>query len=111
MNKIEIILHKKNLLKDLSSETVKNMVKSELKMYDADKTGRTDYALESSGYTLFNSLFLLTFDFSLFLSLMHVCFYFPEQNIFLKEYTNNYITSAYNIIHKEGKKSSLNFSF
>ncbi|XP_025163465.1 SUN domain-containing protein 1-like isoform X2 [Harpegnathos saltator] len=44
-----MILHTRNLLKALSSETVKNMVKSELETYDADKTGRTDYALENSG--------------------------------------------------------------
>lgn len=42
-------LHTKNLLKALSLETVKDMVKNELQTYDADKTGRTDYALESSG--------------------------------------------------------------
>jgi len=33
----------------ISLENVKNMVKSELETYDADKTGKTDYALESSG--------------------------------------------------------------
>ncbi|XP_025073446.1 SUN domain-containing protein 2-like [Pogonomyrmex barbatus] len=45
----EMNLHTRNLLKALSPETVRNMIKSELQMYDADKTGRTDYALESSG--------------------------------------------------------------
>ncbi|KYN07936.1 SUN domain-containing protein 2 [Cyphomyrmex costatus] len=45
----EMSLHTKNLLKVLSPETVRNMVKNELQTYDADKTGRTDYALESSG--------------------------------------------------------------
>ncbi|XP_032672032.1 tetratricopeptide repeat protein 39C-like [Odontomachus brunneus] len=45
----EMSLHTKNLLKALSSDAVKNMVRSELETYDADKTGRTDYALESSG--------------------------------------------------------------
>ncbi|KYN28239.1 SUN domain-containing protein 2 [Trachymyrmex cornetzi] len=44
----EMSLHTKNLLKALSPETVRNMVKNELQTYDADKTGRTDYALESS---------------------------------------------------------------
>ncbi|XP_012060735.1 PREDICTED: SUN domain-containing protein 2-like [Atta cephalotes] len=44
----EMSLHMKNLLKALSPETVRNMVKNELQTYDADKTGRTDYALESS---------------------------------------------------------------
>jgi len=42
----------------LSLENVKNMMKSELETYDADKTGRTDYALESSGSALFNDIFL-----------------------------------------------------
>lgn len=46
----EMSLHTKNLLKALSPETVRNMVKNELQTYDADKTGRTDYALESSGF-------------------------------------------------------------
>ncbi|XP_028047607.2 tetratricopeptide repeat protein 39C [Monomorium pharaonis] len=45
----EMSLHTKNLLKALSPETVRNMVRNELQTYDADKTGRTDYALESSG--------------------------------------------------------------
>ncbi|KAL0103603.1 hypothetical protein PUN28_017704 [Cardiocondyla obscurior] len=45
----EMSLHTKNLLEALSPETVRNMVKNELQKYDADKTGRTDYALESSG--------------------------------------------------------------
>ncbi|KMQ91936.1 tetratricopeptide repeat protein 39c-like protein [Lasius niger] len=49
--KKEMNLHTKNLLKALSPETVKNMVRNELQTYDADKTGRTDYALESSGET------------------------------------------------------------
>jgi len=51
----------KNLLKALSPETVKNMMKNELQTYDADKTGRTDYALESSGFTISNNLFLISF--------------------------------------------------
>lgn len=59
MNKIEMSLHTKNLLKALSSDAVKNMIKSELETYDADKTGRTDYALESSGFALSNySIFI-----------------------------------------------------
>ncbi|XP_020279706.1 tetratricopeptide repeat protein 39C-like [Pseudomyrmex gracilis] len=41
----EMNLHTENLLRTLSLETVRN----ELQTYDADKTGRTDYALESSG--------------------------------------------------------------
>ncbi|XP_025986523.1 tetratricopeptide repeat protein 39C [Solenopsis invicta] len=45
----EMNLHTKNLLKALSLDTVRNMVRNELQTYDADKTGRTDYALESSG--------------------------------------------------------------
>ncbi|XP_026825511.1 uncharacterized protein LOC105285208 [Ooceraea biroi] len=52
-------LHTKNLLKALSPETVKNMVKNELQTYDADKTGRTDYALESSGFAISKNIFLL----------------------------------------------------
>lgn len=52
-------LHTRNLLKALSPETVKSMVKSELETYDADKTGRTDYALESAGFAEINALFLL----------------------------------------------------
>lgn len=56
----EMSLHTKNLLKALSPETVKNMVRNELQTYDADKTGRTDYALESSG-SIFNNLFLRSF--------------------------------------------------
>lgn len=51
-------LYTKNLLKALSPESVKNMVRSELQTYDADKTGRTDYALESSGSALSSNLFL-----------------------------------------------------
>lgn len=53
----EMSLHTKNLLKALSPETVKNMVRNELQTYDADKTGRTDYALESSGSIFNNSIF------------------------------------------------------
>ncbi|XP_011691422.1 PREDICTED: SUN domain-containing protein 2-like isoform X2 [Wasmannia auropunctata] len=45
--KKEMSLHTKNLLKALSPETVRNVVRNELQTYDADKTGRTDYALES----------------------------------------------------------------
>lgn len=41
--------HTKALLKAMSPETVKDLVRTELQTYDADKTGRTDYALESSG--------------------------------------------------------------
>ncbi|XP_076757221.1 klaroid protein-like [Xylocopa sonorina] len=33
----------------MSPEAVLEMVRSELRTYDADKTGKTDYALESSG--------------------------------------------------------------
>nr|XP_033189619.1 SUN domain-containing protein 1-like isoform X2 [Bombus vancouverensis nearcticus] len=41
--------HTKTLLKVMSPETVRELVKSELQTYDADKTGRTDYALGTSG--------------------------------------------------------------
>ncbi|XP_048266528.1 tetratricopeptide repeat protein 39C-like [Bombus affinis] len=41
--------HTKALLKVMSPETVRELVKSELQTYDADKTGRTDYALGTSG--------------------------------------------------------------
>ncbi|KAL6421808.1 hypothetical protein ACFW04_010971 [Cataglyphis niger] len=51
----EMNLHTKNLLKALSPETVKDMVRNELQTYDADKTGRTDYALESSGGTILST--------------------------------------------------------
>lgn len=42
--------HTKALLKVMSPETVRELVKSELQTYDADKTGRTDYALGTSGF-------------------------------------------------------------
>lgn len=42
-------LHTKTLLKALSPESVRDMVRCEIETYDADKTGRTDYALETSG--------------------------------------------------------------
>ncbi|KAK2585836.1 hypothetical protein KPH14_010430 [Odynerus spinipes] len=42
-------VHTENMLKVLSPESVRKMVRSELQTYDADKTGMTDYALESSG--------------------------------------------------------------
>ncbi|XP_067213020.1 tetratricopeptide repeat protein 39C-like [Linepithema humile] len=51
----EMSLHTKNLLKALSPETVKNMMRNELQTYDADKTGRTDYALESSGGSILST--------------------------------------------------------
>ncbi|XP_012271483.2 SUN domain-containing protein 1 [Orussus abietinus] len=51
----EMGLHTKTLLKALSPETVRDLVKSELETYDADKTGRTDYALESSGGTILST--------------------------------------------------------
>ncbi|XP_053977469.1 tetratricopeptide repeat protein 39C-like [Hylaeus volcanicus] len=41
--------HTRALLKAMSPESVKNLVRSELQTYDADKTGMTDYALGSSG--------------------------------------------------------------
>ncbi|CAK9826895.1 Klaroid protein [Anthophora retusa] len=41
--------HTKALMKAMSPDTVRDLVRSELQTYDADKTGRTDYALESSG--------------------------------------------------------------
>ncbi|XP_043260241.1 SUN domain-containing protein 1-like [Colletes gigas] len=41
--------HTKALLKAMSPDSVRDLVKSELQTYDADKTGRTDYALGSSG--------------------------------------------------------------
>ncbi|XP_076300116.1 tetratricopeptide repeat protein 39C [Lasioglossum baleicum] len=42
-------MHMKALLKAMSPEMVKDLVRTELQTYDADKTGRTDYALQSSG--------------------------------------------------------------
>ncbi|KAG7209647.1 hypothetical protein KM043_011293 [Ampulex compressa] len=47
--KKEMDLRTNKLLKALSPETIKRMVQSELLTYDADKTGKTDYALENSG--------------------------------------------------------------
>lgn len=44
--------HTKALLKAMSPETVRELVQNELQTYDADKTGRTDYALGSSGFEL-----------------------------------------------------------
>ncbi|XP_043513139.1 SUN domain-containing protein 3-like, partial [Frieseomelitta varia] len=41
--------HTKALLKAMSPETVRELVRIELQTYDADKTGRTDYALATSG--------------------------------------------------------------
>ncbi|KOX72818.1 SUN domain-containing protein 1 [Melipona quadrifasciata] len=41
--------HTRALLKAMSPETVRELVRSELQTYDADKTGRTDYALATSG--------------------------------------------------------------
>lgn len=67
--KTEMSLHTKNLLKALSPETVKNMVKNELQTYDADKTGRTDYALESSGSAHSDNIILL------------ICSYFTVRDI------------------------------
>lgn len=43
--------HTKALLKAMSPESVRDLVKSELQTYDADKTGRTDFALGSSGFS------------------------------------------------------------
>lgn len=43
-------LHTKALLKAMSPEAVRELVKNELQTYDADKTGRTDYALANSGF-------------------------------------------------------------
>ncbi|XP_046741054.1 SUN domain-containing protein 1-like [Diprion similis] len=45
----EMGLHTKTLLKALSPENVRDMVRCEIETYDADKTGMTDYALETSG--------------------------------------------------------------
>ncbi|XP_076397034.1 klaroid protein isoform X1 [Megachile rotundata] len=42
-------------MKAMSPETVKDLVRSELQTYDADKTGRTDYALGSSGGTILST--------------------------------------------------------
>lgn len=42
-------IHTENMIKVLSPESVRKMVRSELQIYDADKTGMTDYALETSG--------------------------------------------------------------
>ncbi|XP_043686843.1 tetratricopeptide repeat protein 39C-like [Vespula pensylvanica] len=42
-------IHTENMIKILSPESVRKMVRSELQIYDADKTGMTDYALETSG--------------------------------------------------------------
>ncbi|OAD58483.1 SUN domain-containing protein 2, partial [Eufriesea mexicana] len=41
--------HKKALLKAMSPEAIRELVQNELQTYDADKTGRTDYALGNSG--------------------------------------------------------------
>ncbi|OXU17344.1 hypothetical protein TSAR_007471 [Trichomalopsis sarcophagae] len=41
--------HTQKLLDALSPDNVKKMVKKELEIYDADKTGRIDFALESAG--------------------------------------------------------------
>ncbi|XP_012257687.1 klaroid protein-like [Athalia rosae] len=45
----EMGLHTKTLLKALSLESVRDLVRCEIETYDADKTGMTDYALETSG--------------------------------------------------------------
>lgn len=39
----------------VSDERVREIVKNALKTYDADKTGRVDYALESAGMWLSNN--------------------------------------------------------
>jgi hypothetical protein len=41
-------------LEAVSLDSIKELVKTELQTYDADKTGRTDYALESSGLKYIN---------------------------------------------------------
>lgn len=45
-------------MKAMSPDTVRDLVRSELQTYDADKTGRTDYALGSSGFKWIKSIFL-----------------------------------------------------
>ncbi|XP_011496640.1 PREDICTED: SUN domain-containing protein 1-like [Ceratosolen solmsi marchali] len=39
----------------ISLDSVKEIVKSELETYDADKTGKTDFALESSGGSIIST--------------------------------------------------------
>lgn len=41
--------HTKTLLKALSADSIQDLVKRELETFNADKTGKTDYALENSG--------------------------------------------------------------
>ena len=40
------------LLKELSTDNIREMIRNELQLYDADKTGKPDYALEVSGLEL-----------------------------------------------------------
>lgn len=53
---IGIGIHTENMIKVLSPESVRKMVRSELQIYDADKTGMTDYALETSGSSKLSNL-------------------------------------------------------
>lgn len=41
--------HTSQLLQVMSLDNFKQLVRTELETYDADKTGRTDFALENSG--------------------------------------------------------------
>lgn len=91
-------LHTKNLLKVLSSEAIKNMVKSELETYDADKTGRTDYALECSGSALFNYLVYFYLTSVLSFSQTHVRKFlltFSAHNVLFKEQHYNPLLILY----------------
>ncbi|XP_066585127.1 klaroid protein-like [Prorops nasuta] len=45
----EMNMQTRTLLNVLSSESVREVIKSELQIYDADKTGRTDFALKDLG--------------------------------------------------------------
>lgn len=89
-------MHTKNLLEALSLETVKNMVRNELQTYDADKTGRTDYALESSGSALSRAIYFY---------LVH---FFSAWHILTKERT---LWPVNNLMRKKDKKVAYKLSF
>ena len=46
---IGIEVHTNKLLQALSPNAIKEMLRTELETYDADKTGKMDYALETAG--------------------------------------------------------------